>query len=225
MLSIPLLYGHMRTLGIVLILFGVTGCASTVTIQAPCDRPQSAERCLGEIDVPADQVEKVSRAAENAISVAFSEDFRWAVVWYMNEKLTPEEAATAEWSGLTPDDLVGAVRRSLPGMEIETYGGLWGWWINKVFGNIAKDGTAGGPIRLNRIPLRERDYQSVTSSIIHEAAHKGGLRHDSSDIDCDPPYVLDALAEALSRTDNWKWNANHCETLRGISVNEMRMAL
>jgi hypothetical protein len=116
------------------------------------------------------------------------------------------------------DSTVPRLRRVLHGLEIETYGGISGWWVNWLYGNLAYDGTEEGPIRINRWGL-PRSSASIANTIAHEAAHRVGMSHPSYGSRtsvglCEPPYVIGSLVEKQIVGSSWRAGENDCALLR-----------
>ena len=64
-------------------------------------------------------------------------------------------------------------------------------------GNLAYDRSETHPARVNRWALRGRSRSSLANTIVHEAAHAAGMRHDGKYRYCGPPYVVGEIVERL----------------------------
>jgi len=152
--------------------------------------------------MPCKKAAAYDTAQRQAIQAIYSEEFSVRLRTHMGR--IGEGPHALSWQGWEADTIVFRMRRELEGLSAETYGGVGGWCKHLFFGNIAYDGVANGPIRLNRIPLKHRDAASIANTIAHEVAHRAGLTHphSSSDLDIaelEPPYVIGNIVEAIVR--------------------------
>ncbi|SFA43512.1 hypothetical protein SAMN04488511_103370 [Pedobacter suwonensis] len=151
--------------------------------------------------IPCKKVPEYEKAVKLSINAIYSQMFETELENYIKDSIGngPHENS---WKGLVAKDIVDKMRKEINGEYIETYGGAIGWFRYAFYHNIAYDGTANGPILLNRIPLRHRNAASIANTIAHETAHRIGLIHPSSDIDLkiaykEPPYVIGAIIENI----------------------------
>ena len=124
----------------------------------------------------------------------------------------------AAWEGVDPDRTVIAMQAALDGQRVATYGGLRGWFLRTFFGNTAYDGSADGPILLNRAAL-PRSAPSIANTFAHEIAHRAGLRHPHSGSSlavarCEPPYVIGSLVEKHASGAAWRAGPDDCHLLQ-----------
>ncbi|RBQ04955.1 hypothetical protein [Pedobacter miscanthi] len=151
--------------------------------------------------IPCKKVTEYEEAVKLSINAIYSETFEITLENYMKDSIGngPHEKA---WEGLVAKEVVKKMRLQINGEFIETYGGPIGWLRYTFSHNIAYDGTADGPIWLNRIPLKNRNAASIANTIAHETAHRIGLRHPNSDVDLkiaykEPPYVIGTIIENM----------------------------
>lgn len=193
-------------------LLPLTGCATLTRVDGPCGTGPNARTCLGTMHkIPEKHVQKFTSGGRMAIDVVYSDTFATEVRRYMEGPLATNAHRTPNWDGLTAEGIVGGLRERLRGLETTTYGGPWGWWLNWAFDNVAKDGGTKGPIRVNRIPLEWRDSVDVGGTIVHEGAHRAGMKHTEGRKECGPPYVIQTLFERLVEGVAWTYYpAGHC---------------
>lgn len=198
--------------GSVVALGGVNGQAPRAN---PCGSPPNENVCLGRLDVPENQRATFVEASRIAIDALYSEqferDFRAFVATHAHSG-----SHAAEWADVDPDATLAALRRAVSGQNIETYGGLIGWFKYRIFGNMAYDGADAGPIRVNRAAF-PRSTASLANTIAHEVAHRIGLSHSrrgrSQTARCEPPYVIGSLVEKAIEGGNWERSGGDCELL------------
>lgn len=157
------------------------------------------------MEIPADQQDAFLQASRQTVdalfSVGFEQDLRGFVGYHA--RLGPHANA---WRGVDVEASLTALRFKARDAEVSTYGGFYGLWVNVFFGNTAYDGDAYGPIRMNRWGL-PRAPHSLANTMVHELAHRVGLRHPHSDTEftvalCEPPYIIDvSAAQQPSRRD------------------------
>ena len=196
-------------------------CASAVMAQpaAPasaCGSGANGAICLGEMDVPQRFRSTFADAGRLAIDGVSSQAFAADLASFMTLH-TGGGAHAKAWQGLDPSTIVADLSRGMQGREVTTYGGLRGWFVNAVFGNVAYDGEADGPIRLNRAAL-PRPAASIANTIAHEVAHRTGLKHPHSKRQlavarCEPPYVIGSLVEKHATGSTWQVGADDCPLL------------
>lgn len=175
-------------------------CARLVTLSPVCGAGTQSGVCITPQEIPAaDSLTYVS-AARQAIEVVHSDAFAARYKAYNERALRFDPFVSDDWNAASADSALVRLRRAIAGLDVTTYGGLKGWFANRVFGNRAYEGDSIGPIRINRIPAA--DAHDLTNTIVHEAAHRAGLTHADGDRNCGPPYILGALAEALVRGDS-----------------------
>jgi hypothetical protein len=151
--------------------------------------------------IPCKKVMEYEEAVKFSINAIYSQTFETELENYIKDSIGsgPHEKA---WKGLVAKEIVDKMRTQINGEYVETYGGTIGWFRYTFYHNIAYDGTADGPILLNRIPLKHRNAASIANTIAHETAHRIGLIHPSSDVDLkiaykEPPYVIGKIVENL----------------------------
>ena len=151
--------------------------------------------------IPCKKVKEYEEAVKLAINAIYSDAFEKELENYIRDSIG-SGSHTEAWKNLDAKDIVQKMRKQINGEYIETYGGIGGWLSYTFSHNIAYDGTANGPIKLNRIPLKYRNAASIANTIAHETAHRIGLIHPSSDVDLkiaykEPPYVIGEIVENL----------------------------
>ncbi len=151
--------------------------------------------------IPCKKVPEYEEAVKLSINTIYSQEFETDLENYIRDSIGngPHEKA---WRGLVAKDIVDKMRKQINGAYVETYGGAIGWFRYTFYHNIAYDGTANGPILLNRFPLKHRNAASIANTIAHETAHRIGLIHPNSNIDLkiaykEPPYVIGDIIESL----------------------------
>lgn len=156
---------------------------------------------FGSSKIPCKKVLEYKEAVKLSINAIYSREFETDLESYIKDSIGngPHEKA---WKGLVAKDIVDKMRKQINGEYVETYGGAIGWFRYTFYHNIAYDGTANGPILLNRIPLKYRTAASIANTIAHETAHRIGLIHPNSNINLkiaykEPPYVIGDIIENL----------------------------
>jgi hypothetical protein len=181
-------------------VLAISGCMTLTKIDGPCGTGEYATTCMGVIHVPVDETKSFVEAGTKAIDVVNGKEFETALAEFAT-LVAPNSAHAAAWKGVEVSQLAAGIRQRMKGLEIETYGHLHNWFKYAFAGNLAYDGVLDGPIRLNRWGL-PRDPASIANTIAHEAAHRAGAIHPSSDEEletalCEPPYVVGSLVELL----------------------------
>lgn len=193
-------------------------CPTLVTIRESCGTGTNSGICVGQMRVPQEHANKFVEGSRLAIDIIHSEEFAARVQQYMDGALRNPQYATGDWNGLTASGIVGGLRRTLPGLQVATYGAPWHYLSFKFSGNVAVDGGGSGPIEINRWALPGWDGIDVGASITHEASHRAGMTHYKDRKECGPPYVLHTIMEQIARGNSWKWDeANYCESFRPAS--------
>ncbi len=190
--------------------------APAIAADTACGSVPNDGVCLGTIDVPPEQRAAFLEAGHLAIDAVFSDAFESDLKAFVATH-TIDGAYAPAWKGVDADAVVKDMRRVIAGQRIATYGGVGGWFKHTFAGNVAYDGVADGPIRLNRWAL-PRSPVSLANTIAHEVAHRIGLKHPSSGGDqsvakCEPPYVIGSLVEKQALGDKWKGSLNDCSIL------------
>ncbi|RXZ66554.1 hypothetical protein [Pelagerythrobacter rhizovicinus] len=181
--------------------------------EAPCGSDAWSTVCFGTIDAPDDQAAVFSMAARQTIDVLHSPEFARDLRDFV-ARHGVEGPHAAAWADVDPTGTVEALKAHLPGQRVATYGGLRGWFLKTFFGNIAYDGSADGPILLNRAAL-PREAPSIANTFAHEIAHRAGLRHPHSSgaltiARCEPPYVIGSLVEKHAAGPTWQPGSDDC---------------
>jgi len=155
---------------------------------------------------------EASRAAVDALySPGFEADLRAFIVTHAR---SGEHAAL--WAGVESEATIASLRRAIQGQDVDTVGGLRGWFSHIFFHNTAYDGQESGPILFNRFALR-RPVPSLANTIVHEVAHRIGLSHRwrgrSEAARCEPPYVIGSLIEKAIVGPAWRPSRDDCSLL------------
>lgn len=192
---------------------------ATTPIKGACGTTTPAARacCLGTMEVPSKQQQLFMEGSQKAIDVIYSQEFADNLDRYI-AALPVAYRQQSAWKNVDAQQVVQELRKKVCGLNITTYGGPRGLWVKVFYGNIAYDGEGGAPdspIRINRWGLANRTAAEVANTIAHEAAHRMDLTHPSSDNDlkaanCEPPYVIGNLVEALAAGKQWKPNDYPC---------------
>lgn len=194
----------------------VTSCARSTTVKGGCTA-SGESMCLGEMQVPRDQVDSFQTAARLALEAVSSPGFEHDLISFVDAHTSSGLHAVA-WRGVDPRTVVARLREIAPSVRVATYGGPGAWLKHRFSGNLAYDGDSAGPIRINRWGL-PRSAPSPANTISHEMAHRVGLTHPSSSHDfatalCEPPYVIGSLVEKYATVGPWAPSANDCPLLK-----------
>lgn len=181
----------------------LASCATLTTVSNVCSEGTEPQVCIGPMEVPKDQAETFRKAANSTISLLHTVQVQSQLDKFIRTQVNQKANAPwhAAWKGLTADKIATDLKSSVDQTALETYGGFCGlmkYWFSH---NVATEGVAGGPIRLNRWAL-PRTSASIANTIAHEVSHKAGMRHPSSGrdlgiADCEPPYVVGRIVEQL----------------------------
>lgn len=189
-------------LAIGLLCYFLSSCANIIVISAS-DLSIKVENKVIDMDdseIPKKQKDKFIKGARLAIKVIHSEIFLDSLEEHIRFNLGTGEHTEA-WEGVDANTITQKMQYKIDSIAVNTYGGLRGWWINMAYNNIAYDGGDIGPIRMNRIPLRKKDRTpaQIANTIIHEVAHRVGLKHPhGGQIKFkEPPYIIGNIAEAI----------------------------
>ena len=182
-----------------------------------CGSGAQSAICFGEIDAPDRDRPAVLLAATETIDVLYSPGFH-ADLQDFREAHAGDGQHAAAWQDLDPDRTILALQAALDGQRVATYGGVRGWFLRTFFGNTAYDGSAEGPILLNRAAL-PRSPPSIANTFAHEIAHRVGLRHPHSGSSlavarCEPPYVIGSLVEKHASGAGWRPGPDDCHLLQ-----------
>ena len=129
--------------------------------------------------VPCYKEDDIKKAIELTIEAVYSSKFEHLLNNYIADSIGTGPHTDA-WKGVTAHNVVSVMKAKLQNTYLETYGGPLALYKYRVYGNLAYDGILNGPIRINRIPLRERSVPSISATIAHEISHRAGLTHPSS---------------------------------------------
>ena len=187
-------------LGGILVLF--SSCAKICTVQPISTIVNGSSISFASSKIPCKKVTEYEEAVKLSINAIYSDAFEKELENYIRESIG-SGSHTEAWKNLDAKDIVQKMRKQINGEFIETYGGIGGWLSYTFSHNIAYDGTANGPIKLNRIPLKHRNAASIANTIAHETAHRIGLTHPHSNVDLkiaykEPPYIIGDIIEKLS---------------------------
>jgi hypothetical protein len=179
--------------------------------------PEARTCCLGSMDVPRRQQQLFIDGSRKAIDILYSQEFADNLARYV-ATLPDSYKQQSAWKNVDAQQTVQELRKKVCGLNITTYGGPRGLWVKVFSGNIAYDGEGSdpnSPIRINRWGLANRTAEQVANTIAHEAAHRVGLHHPSSGKDliaanCEPPYIIGDLVEALAKGKKWDPNTYSC---------------
>jgi hypothetical protein len=200
---------------LVSICISLSSCASLTPVPGRCGSGPGTSVCLGTMTVPSKEADVFALASEQVVDALHSSAFEESFDRF--RRLHANAGAHAQAWEAVNDSTLPRLRRAVQGLEIETYGGIRGWWVYMVYTNLAYDGAEEGPIRINRWGL-PRPSNSVANTIAHEAAHRVGLSHPSYRRDhsvgqCEPPYVIGSLVEKTIVGPSWKADKKDCTLL------------
>lgn len=214
--------GRMRAPFICLMAVGTvlaTGVsASSQDRLAGCESGGQAGLCLRLDDTVPDKYRPLfTDAGTAAVRAVASSEFRADLAEFIQRRAPAN--SRDPWWGVDATATADRVHAELLDFSVTTYGGLYGWFLNTFWGNLAYDG-GGGPVRLNRAGL-PRSMPSVANTFAHEAAHRVGLRHPSSNDDlnlaeCEPPYVIGSLVEKHAQGTSWRPGESDCADLADV---------
>jgi hypothetical protein len=192
-------------------------CANIVTIKGSCVPPPNAGTCFGTMDVPDDQTEQFRMASVELLDALNSTGFSTDLETF-SARFSASGGHAKAWIGVSTEDVVQGLKEQSTQTTLTTYGGPWALLKYWFAGNLAYDGDADGPIRLNRWGL-PRPSPSLANSMAHELAHRIGLTHPNSGSTfsvalCEPPYVIGSLVEKQIRGTSWSPSENDCELLK-----------
>jgi hypothetical protein len=216
-----LIKGTLMNIKIILILVTfllVVSCTSlTVLDSGGCGTGTASNTCLGKQVIPDEQIEQFNKASQQVIDVLSSTQFQNELMSFI-EQHAQEGKYVNSWVGFNASSIQTKIIVEINGMEVETYGGVYGWFYALFFGNKAFDGAKDGPIRLNRFAL-PRPSESIANTIAHEAAHRIGLSHPHSDkrgqlkvAYCEPPYIIGSIVEKILLAEKFN-KKGHCHLL------------
>lgn len=194
-------------------LLNLVGCTSLSTVPGSCGSAPVSGVCLGAMSIPTKQSDVFSRASTQAIDAVHSEEFVRDLAIFKRE-FSHQGCHAAAWSNVDVGIVVKSLQGHIGGLEIETYGGPYGFLVHLFKDNVAFDGTDGGPIQLNRWAL-PRSSESIANTIAHEVSHRVGLMHPHSKKDfstarCEPPYVIGSLVEKYLTGSSWAPTKDDC---------------
>ncbi len=179
-----------------------TSCAKICIVQPVTMIVDGRSISFASSKIPCKKVNDYEEAVKLSINAIYSGAFETELENYIRDSIGNGPHAEA-WKNIVAKDVVKKMRTQINGEFIETYGGPIGWFRYTFYHNIAYDGTADGPILLNRIPLKHRNGPSIANTIAHETAHRIGLTHPLSDVNLkiaykEPPYIVGDIIEKLS---------------------------
>ncbi len=217
------LISKMRNLLVIVLSVLLANSEVCAQVKKPCGTTTSDARacCIGKLDVPADRLQLFLDGSRIAIDIVYSPEFEAALRQHV--ACLPEASRlSAPWAGFEVDAVLTRLRKQVCGLNVTTYGGIRGLWVRTFYGNIAYDGEGSketDPIRVNRWGLANRTPAAVANTIAHEAAHRIGWRHPSSEKDlkkakCEPPYVIGNIVEKLASKQ--QWTSSDCECYQGL---------
>jgi len=195
--------------------------ATAQTTGAGCGSGQNHRVCMGKLDVPERHRPAFVEAARMAVDGLHSDQFKRELEASIRDHAHSGDHAKY-WRGVTADQVIPAMRRAIHGQEVTTYGGIGAWFNNRLWGNLAYDGTESGPILVNREGLPRSstataNSASIANTIAHEVAHRVGLSHRrqgrSAAARCEPPYVIGTLIERQVLGASWRRDSGDCERL------------
>ena len=177
-----------------------SSCAARqVAIPRACGQQHPAT-CLGEIRAPENRWFDFEVASQVAIDQVMSSAFQDAVAGFIAQKAS-DSRISVDWQRWTAESAVQSVRERLAGSRLGTRDGFIAWIVHlPPWSEVAiePDSSAGKPARINRWALPGLSAAGIANSIVHEAAHNAGMRHDSEFRTCGPPYVLGNIIEQLA---------------------------
>lgn len=199
-------------------LFLLSSCATIVTLEkGGCGTGEGKKICLGKQEIPEKQVDLFKDASQEAIDAVISPQFIEELEYFIDKHSNSGKHSQA-WVDFDLGSVQGKLIDEINGLEVETYGGLYGGFYALIFGNKAFDGSEDGPIRLNRWAL-PRPSASIANTIVHEAAHRIGYSHPHSSkrgmlevAYCEPPYVIGSIIEKITLGERFRV-VNHCHLL------------
>lgn len=183
------------------------------------------------LDIHPEYLEKVSEARQLGLDAVNSQMFvndlqRFYDAYNHTDKISTWsdfgqnylDRYNQAWAKVIIEQTVNELRVSSPTLSIKSKGGIYQWGRYKFAGNIADEAVNGDPIILNKHALSKRAKSSIGGSIIHEGAHKIGLRHDNYPSfkrlgKCEPPYVINQIIERIIEGDSWVFDQYDCELL------------
>jgi hypothetical protein len=175
----------------------IAACAAPLgTVERSCGTGPNASICAGRMRVPETRVDEFRRAGQIAIDRVFSPEFERGVRDFMAARARQPDMAE-DWSDWTPETVVATLRSEIPGAELGTWDDPQAWVWKRLFNTLAFDAKPPRPAVVNRWGLPGRSAASLANTIVHEAAHKGGMTHVGADRECGPPYVVGTLVERL----------------------------
>lgn len=144
---------HARTRGLV-VLTGALLLAACQTVKVPttCDQGALHASCLGNISVSESKVSLLVDAVEKTIAAINNPAFEAQIESFRQDLAAgePYSAACPSRAQTSTASLVLQLRDSLPLTSVSTYGRVKGWLLYVFAGNLAFEGAAKGPVRLNR---------------------------------------------------------------------------
>jgi hypothetical protein len=181
----------------------ISSCSKICNTQPSKFNMNSENIVFGPSRFPCKYIKIYDSSVENLLIAIFSDEFETMLDNHIKNNVGIGAHAKA-WVGLDAKSVAQRLRKQINGEHLDTYGGLNGWWKYRVYGNLAYDGSADGPIRINRIPLKfkSRGAASIANTIAHETAHRIGLKHPHSDTDLsiaykEPPYIIGNIVENI----------------------------
>ena len=172
------------------------------------------------LDIHPEYLEKVSAARQLGLDAVNSQMFvndlqRFYDAYNHTDKISTWsgldqnylDSYNQAWEAKTIEETVNDIRVASPTLGIKSKGGISQWGRYKFAGNIADEALNGGPIILNKYALSKGTKSSIAGSIIHEGAHKIGLRHDNYPSfkrlgKCEPPYIINQIIERIIEGDS-----------------------
>ena len=181
----------------------LSSCATICIIEPITTKVDNKDIVFATSKIPCYKKDDFNKSVMLAVKAIFSKEFETQLSDHIKNGIGIGEHAKA-WENLNATEIVQNMRNQLNGTFVETYGGIKGLWLNKIYGNLAYDGTLNGPILINRIPLKNRSIESISNTIAHEIAHRVGLKHPHSDTDLkiaykEPPYVIGDIIESIAK--------------------------
>jgi hypothetical protein len=178
-----------------------SSCARICTVQSVGVNVNGQQIAFSSSRVPCKKVNDYEKSVKQAITAIYSDKFETWLTAYMKDSIGNGPQAKA-WQNLNAKDVIQRMRVQINGEYIDTYGGIKGLWLSKIYKNDAYDGKTSGPIRLNRIHLKNRSVSSIANTIAHETSHRIGLTHPHSVTNFsialkEPPYVIGYIIEQI----------------------------
>jgi hypothetical protein len=197
-------------------------CASPLqacrsSIHSTCGAAPYKSECFGQFSVKPKYSDEFENAGRATIAALHDPAFAASLASFMQDHAQAGPHSPAWQSVGTSSQIVAALLGALPGTTVQTYATVRGWFAYVFAGNLAYDGTTGGPIRVNRWGL-PRGAASIANTFAHELAHRIGMTHPHSDDDlkiarCEPPYVVGSLVEKVVTGAAWKATSEDCSAL------------